>query len=220
MLANNILQGIPTTLDVKGLELNISLAGVSSQCIQQLPPCSSDSLASRTSKRDVTDRHALQGVADICIQHPCPGSIDTSKPYALCRRPAGVAGGAGHQGLGPVPEPWGGLGGVPLPAVPPACCTAPEQPRQLQQDQGPHDYWHHRPVPCQLVCSSHRTGKCIGSRLAFLTALLSCNATVIITLPYPANARNTHMSCVSKAALISTHACPKGLLIADTCACL
>ena len=27
MLANNILQGIPTTLDVKGLELNISLAG-------------------------------------------------------------------------------------------------------------------------------------------------------------------------------------------------
>ncbi len=28
MLANNILQGIPTTLDVKGLELNISLAGI------------------------------------------------------------------------------------------------------------------------------------------------------------------------------------------------
>ncbi len=27
MLANSILQGIPTTLDVKGLELNISLAG-------------------------------------------------------------------------------------------------------------------------------------------------------------------------------------------------
>ena len=27
MLANNVLQGIPTTLDVKGLELNISLAG-------------------------------------------------------------------------------------------------------------------------------------------------------------------------------------------------
>ena len=27
MLANGILQGIPTTLDVKGLELNISLAG-------------------------------------------------------------------------------------------------------------------------------------------------------------------------------------------------
>ena len=27
MLANDILQGIPTTLDVKGLELNISLAG-------------------------------------------------------------------------------------------------------------------------------------------------------------------------------------------------
>ncbi len=27
MLANNILQGIPTTLNVKGLELNISLAG-------------------------------------------------------------------------------------------------------------------------------------------------------------------------------------------------
>lgn len=28
MLANGILQGIPTTLDVKGLELNISLAGM------------------------------------------------------------------------------------------------------------------------------------------------------------------------------------------------
>ena len=28
MLANNILQGIPTTVDVKGLELNISLAGL------------------------------------------------------------------------------------------------------------------------------------------------------------------------------------------------
>ncbi len=32
MLANNILQGIPTTLDVKGLELNISLAGASLTC--------------------------------------------------------------------------------------------------------------------------------------------------------------------------------------------
>ena len=32
MLANNILQGIPTTLDVKGLELNISLAGACLTC--------------------------------------------------------------------------------------------------------------------------------------------------------------------------------------------
>ena len=33
MLANNILQGIPTILDVKGLELNISLAGACHTCI-------------------------------------------------------------------------------------------------------------------------------------------------------------------------------------------
>ena len=32
MLANGILQGIPTTLDVKGLELNISLAGACLTC--------------------------------------------------------------------------------------------------------------------------------------------------------------------------------------------
>lgn len=39
MLANNILQSIPTTLDVKGLELNISLAGalpINSPCFNNM----------------------------------------------------------------------------------------------------------------------------------------------------------------------------------------
>lgn len=46
MLANHILKGIPTTLDVKGLELNISLAGTVQPCLTYLRPASMLNLTS------------------------------------------------------------------------------------------------------------------------------------------------------------------------------